>query len=253
MSIKYSLSFQKLGYIKRSIHFLVLFSIVFIISCTKNKNRSLSRYMKYAVNVDTGSVFVYRDSISGIMDTFKVTSNSGLMYYWKNQNSQEVDAYSVEYMNYEMSSTKWLPDTTKWTISFHVGSYGFASAFIRLFEEFPLYIYTDYNARFYSEPFITDKNTINTLTDRKVELQLSEAQYPVYTMHGKEYLTVFDNIHSYTHIVKSPNNTFDTTLTYQTRTLFSLDSGLVKFTIRQGIEYRVKELIYSSIKRKYLE
>jgi hypothetical protein len=253
MSVRLIVAFIRLCFIKAPIQFLVLFSIVFILSCTKNKNRSLSKYMKYAVNVDTGSVFVYRDSISGIMDTFKVTSNSGLMYYWKNQNSNEVDAYSVEYMNYEMSSTKWHPDTTKWVITFNAGSYGFASIYIRLFEEFPLYTYTDYNARFYSEPFITDTNTINTLTDRKVELQLSEAQYPVYTMHGKEYLTVFDNIHSYTHIVKSPNNTFDTTLTYQTRTLFSLDSGLVKFTIRQGIEYRVKELIYSSIKRKYLE
>lgn len=232
-------------------HSLLFCVFIFLFSCTKTKNRTLTRYTKYAVNIDSGSVFVYRDSITGMLDTFNVTSNSGVKVNYFNTSSLEEDPYFVETMDYSMSSLKLGMDEIRWDINIKAFAPSSIYGTFLLFDSLLHYTYRDHRARIYSEPFTSDSNNLNTGQEKRFETQLNDGQYPRYTLHGKEYLTVFENVHTYQNTFSLFGTNKDTTIYYQTRTLFSLDSGLIKFSIRSEKEYRVKELIYSDIKRKY--
>lgn len=229
---------------------IVLFFFENLISCTKSKDRKLTSYTKYALNVDTGSIFVYRDSMSSDLDTYKVYSNSGLITTYYNTDQGYADPYFIESIDYGMARINVKSDSTKWDIKLRGYAPSRVYAYIYYYDSISNLMYSDSRARLYAEPFIFDTAS-NSGQYSWSESQRNEAQYPSFTLQNKQYLTVFQNVHLYQSMIKMGTSNIDSVIFYQTKTLFSLDSGLIKFTLKNEKEYIVKELIYSNIKRKY--
>ncbi len=220
---------------------LAILFIVLTNACERSKDKLLGQYLSYTANVDKGSIFVYRDSITGLIDTFLVSENKGIENLIANTSSQESDPYIIQTMTYTMISKPSITDSFNWDIRITASASAHSTfASISYTQSNPILTYVDHFARIYSEPFVTTEKSISYK-----DVQLAKGQFPSYDLHGKTYATVFENFH-YIHYDSILNKANSETLTF-----FSMDSGLIKFSIRTDNLYSVKELIYSNIKRKY--
>ena len=192
-------------------------------SCDKSHNYRLNGDLKFTSGVDTGSFFIYRDSITHELDTLLVTQ-SVLQYYSPNGYSLEEDGYDIESRVVEFSRKNKHLVSVYFELSFIAYSKNNKLIGTLLICDSNSKKYNN-NIRLYSEPFVSQQDNM--------PIGYFATQNIADSTYSNVYVNLYGSSLSENYI----------------ETCYSLESGLLKFRFRNGNYYRSMELISALIKR----
>lgn len=178
--------------------------------------------------IGLGSQFVYRDSLTGEIDSLEVSTNEFRRFdpYPDDSNQTTIEIAWLDLLNknkpfdqsyFELSFNAWSPGNTL-NVMADINIPGLKMR---------------YGVRAFEDEFVTRAaapKAVNQATD----------VHEFLTLNGVAYGTVYENIFMYT---DTANHDFF-------QSWFSPASGLIKFRLREGNNFIVKELVYSEIIRK---
>ncbi len=206
-----------------------------MISCKrKTRDYYLEDSLKYTSGIDTGSIFIYQDSITNKFDTMVVTQSKLGTYY---DTQDQMEPFYFQRKEFNLQNTNQLYDSSIIVIYFTADamSKSFSTSF---------YFKSQNNSsantksRVYSEPFAYYSSELgNELIEENKPVNMFNS----IVIKGNVFTAIFENVYSFHKI--------DSSATDFCHTYYSLESGLIKFTIKTVNDTIVKELVFANIKR----
>ncbi len=213
-------------------YYLVILTVALasILSCgRKVQDYHFNGKALLAIGIDTGSVFVYQDSITNEIDTLVVTKND--LQTYDPVNSQEEDHYIIDIRNIRLESKNKLLDSNYFDIVYDAWAKNNIIS-IDIAITTPDSTFVNWGMRVFEDNFIT-REFVNYAVNYAVRI------HDNMSLKGNSYNTVYENLLKFSDTL---NHDF-------CQTYFSPEPGLIKFRFQKGNYFTVKELIYSKIKK----
>ncbi len=209
---------------------ILTFTVLSILSCGKKvHDYHFNGKILLAIGIDTGSVFVYQDSITNEIDTLVVTKND--LHVYDPVHSEEEDHYTIDIRDISFESKNKLVDSSYFDFNYDAWATGNRiSTSIGITT--PDSSLGKWGMRIFEDEFVTREFITKEVNNAiKVHENMN--------LKGNTYNTVYENLFR-----------FPDTLNHDfCQSYFSPESGLIKFRLQKGNYFTVKELIYSKIKR----
>jgi hypothetical protein len=215
---------------KNYILVILIVSLTSILSCGRRvPNYHFNGKILLALGIDTGSVFVYQDSITNEIDTLIVTRND--LQTYNPINSKEEDGYTIDIRKIRLESKNKFLDSSNFDIVYDAWARRNTIS-IAIPITTPDTTFVNSGMRVFEDNFIT-REFVNGAVNYALNV------HDNMSLKGNSYNTVYENLLKFS----------DTVNLDFCHTFFSPEPGLIKFRFQKGNYFTVKELIYSSIKK----
>ncbi|MBL7766560.1 MAG: hypothetical protein JNJ58_10725 [Chitinophagaceae bacterium] len=198
----------------------------------------MSDYLKYTTGGLKGSIYVFQDSITQKIDTLKVTNNR--MDKIRKFIGPFGNTESMEVRFMRLTGSEKVGTNPAFFIEYMASAkLNRVSAWIMLYKKDSV---LNFDSRLFTNDFIDESSIQQPYKPLIVTEHTFWGFCDSINVKGKTYFQVYENLTKVSNIDSATESTC--------HTYFSIDYGLLKFSLKDSKQSITKELIYTEIKRE---